>query len=259
MTSRKNPTLTTFKRLYAKSGNQCSFPNCEQQFFSDNNTENISQVCHIEAAEKGGQRYNHNSTDELRRHYDNLIVLCPTHHTTTDDINKYTVEVLKSMKSEHENKMEERKISNKPTIFATAINALANIEFSNEGDIDSFDSFSIEGKINHNQVVRWKPHINEYKKYQGKVASIYKELELVGEGFRKDKLLQLIQQRYLTTKGEFLQESNSTLNKSDDILDKIEEKLIDEVEADYDDMVIAIPIIMVDAFMRCKILEKPNK
>jgi hypothetical protein len=94
----------------------------------------MSQVCHIEAAEKGGQRYNHNSTDELRRQYDNLILLCPTHHKTTDDIDKYPVEVLKSMKSEHENKMEERKVSDKPTIFVTAINALVNIEFSNEDD-----------------------------------------------------------------------------------------------------------------------------
>lgn len=163
---RKEPVLATIKRLYEKSGNRCSFPNCEQPLFPDNSTENISQVCHIEAAEKGGQRYNHNSTDELRRQYDSLILLCPTHHKITDDINKYIVEVLKSMKSEHENKMEERKVSNKPTIFATAINALANIEFSNEDNIDSFNSFSINDKINHNQIVRWKPRINEYKKYQ---------------------------------------------------------------------------------------------
>ncbi|MDC9723387.1 MAG: hypothetical protein PSN34_11555 [Urechidicola sp.] len=257
--SRKKPTEKTIKRLYTRSGNQCAFPNCEQKFFPDNNTENISQVCHIEAAEKGGQRYNHNSTDEHRRQYDNLIILCPTHHKITDDTSEYTVEVLKDMKNKHENKIDERTVSNKPTIFVTAINALANIEFSNDGNIDSLNSFSIDEKISHNQVVRWKPRINEYKKYQGKVESVYKNLESTGEGFKKDKLLQLIQQRYLTTKGEFLQKSENTPNKSDDILDKIEKKLIDEVEAEYDDMVIAIPIIMVDAFMRCKVLEKPKQ
>ncbi|CAC9475779.1 hypothetical protein BSPLISOX_131 [uncultured Gammaproteobacteria bacterium] len=257
--SRKELKLATIKRLYAKSGNQCSFPNCKQQFFSGNSTNNMSQVCHIEAAEKGGQRYNHNSTDELRRQYDNLILLCPTHHKTTDDIDKYPVEVLKSMKSEHENKMEERKVSDKPTIFVTAINALVNIEFSNEDDIDSFNNFSINDKIDHNQIARWKPRINEYKKYQGKVESIYNNLELAGESFKKDKLLQLIRHKYLTVQGKFLQESKKISNKSDGILDEIEKELINEVEIDYDDMVIAIPIIMVDAFMRCKILEKPNK
>jgi hypothetical protein len=252
---RKEPTVKTIKRLYAKSGNRCSFPNCKQLIFSDNNTENISQVCHIEAAEENGQRYNYDSTNELRRQYDNLIILCPTHHKITDDISKYTVEILKNMKSEHENKIAERVISHKPMIFAIAINALANVEFSNEYNVDNSNSFVINDKINHNQIVRWESRINEYKKYHGKVESIYKNLELIGESFRKDKLLRLIYYKYLTTKGEFLQESN----KSDDILDKIEKELINDVGVNYDDMVIAIPIIMVDAFMRCKILEKPNK
>jgi hypothetical protein len=255
--SRKEPTVKTIKQLYAKSGNQCSFSNCEQSFFSDN--ENISQVCHIEAAEECGQRYNYNSTDELRRQYDNLILLCPTHHKITDDINKYTVEILKKMKTEHENKIAEKVISKKPKIFSIAINALANVEFSNECNIDNLNSFAINDKINHNQIVRWKPRINEYKKYYNKVESIYQDLEWVGESFRKDKLLQLIYNRYLAIKGEFLQTSENTLNKSDDILDKMENELINDAGNDYDDMVIAIPIIMVDAFMRCKILEKPNK
>jgi hypothetical protein len=50
----------------------------------------------------------------------------------------------------------ERKVSDKPTIFVTAINALVNIEFSNEDDIDSFNNFSINDKIDHNQIARWK-------------------------------------------------------------------------------------------------------
>ena len=257
--SRKEPKTKTIKRLYAKSGNQCAFSNCEQKIFLDNNTENISQVCHIEAAERGGQRYNADSTDEYKRSYDNLIILCPTHHKITDDIKIYSVEILQNMKNEHENKIEKRVISNKPTIFATAINALANIEFSNEGNIDSLNSFSISDKINHNQITRWEPRINEYKKYQGKVESIYKTLESAGESFKKYKLLHLINQRYLAVKGEFLQESGNILNQSDDVLDQIEKALIDEVATDYDDMVIAIPIIMVDDFMRCKILEKPKQ
>lgn len=256
--SRLRPVEKTIKKLYAKSGNQCAFPDCEQQFFSDYNTENISQVCHIEAAENGGQRYNSDSTDEYRRQYDNLILLCQTHHKTTDDIDKYTVEALKSIKNKHENKIAESIISDKPTIFATAISALANIEFSNESNVDNLNSFSIENKINHNKIIEWQPRINEYVKYQGKVESIYKVLESDGNGFKKDKLLQLIHYKYLTIKGKFSQKSSDISDKSDDILDQIENKLIDEAAANYEDMVIAIPIIMVDAFMRCKILEKPN-
>jgi hypothetical protein len=49
--------------------------------------------------------------------------------------------------------------------------------------------------------------INEYKKYQGKVESIYNNLELAGESFKKDKLLQLIRHKYLTVQGKFLRGS----------------------------------------------------
>jgi len=34
----------------------------------------VSEICHIEAASPGGQRYNSRQTDEQRRGYDNLVV-----------------------------------------------------------------------------------------------------------------------------------------------------------------------------------------
>ena len=43
---------------------------------------------------------------------------------------------------------------------------------------------------------------------------------------------------------------------SDNIIKNIENILFESVELD-DDSILAIPIIMVDAFMRCKILEEP--
>ncbi|WP_415282467.1 HNH endonuclease [Candidatus Nitrososphaera sp. FF02] len=45
----------------------------------------FGEICHIEAAESGGPRYNSKQTDEDRRHYDNLILLCRNHHKATDD------------------------------------------------------------------------------------------------------------------------------------------------------------------------------
>ncbi|WP_172953346.1 hypothetical protein [Klebsiella pneumoniae] len=35
----------------------------------------VGNVCHIEAAEVGGERYNKSQTDEDRRAYSNLILL----------------------------------------------------------------------------------------------------------------------------------------------------------------------------------------
>jgi len=69
---------------------------------------------------------------------------------------------------------------------------------------------------------------------------------------------------YLKLKGKYVVDSNNELElireHSDDIINDIEEFLLNEIEKQsiHDDAKIAIPIIMVDAFMRCKILEKPN-
>lgn len=95
---------STIKRLYALSGNLCAFSRCMVTSLSFENNDNLSNICHIEDANKGG-RYNPNMTDIQRADYENLILLCPTHHEEIDDTDRYPVERLKQMKREHEAKM----------------------------------------------------------------------------------------------------------------------------------------------------------
>lgn len=66
----------------------------------------MGQVCHIEAALPGGERYNPGQTDEERRGYDNLFLLCYPHHIETNDVVVYTTEKLKRIKWEHEARFE---------------------------------------------------------------------------------------------------------------------------------------------------------
>lgn len=108
------PTPTVLRELYLKSGNQCAFPGCKE-LMVDNDGIFVGEVCHIEAAMPGGQRFNLNQTNEDRRKFENLMLMCHKHHRITDDINKYTVEVLKEIKINHENKYTdiEKKISEK--------------------------------------------------------------------------------------------------------------------------------------------------
>lgn len=101
--TRKAPKLDTLRALFAKSGNCCAFPGCKNRIINSKN-QLIGEVCHIEAAEEGGERYNQNQTDEERRHYDNLILLCHEHHIETDNVEEYTVDKLKNMKKIHEAK-----------------------------------------------------------------------------------------------------------------------------------------------------------
>ena len=101
--ARKKPTADVVRALFARSGNRCAFPTCDQLLVNAKN-QFVGQTCHIEAALPAGQRYNPQQTEEQRRAYDNLILLCYAHHVETNDTSEYTVEVLKAMKQDHEKK-----------------------------------------------------------------------------------------------------------------------------------------------------------
>lgn len=101
--SRLDPTPTVVRALHTLSGNRCAFPDCHNPIL-DENGGLLAEVCHIEAAKPGGPRYNPSQSDEERRHISNLILLCRHHHRVTDNVGRYSVEVLRDMKYAHENK-----------------------------------------------------------------------------------------------------------------------------------------------------------
>lgn len=96
------------RRLFALSGNQCAFPNCTHHLVNENG-KFVGQICHIEAAKPGGERYNPEQSDEERRSFENLVLLCYEHHIVTDDVQQYPAAYLKEIKKNHE-----EKFSNQP-------------------------------------------------------------------------------------------------------------------------------------------------
>lgn len=120
MVKRLPPTPDTLRELYLKSGNKCAFPGCQERMIDEDGVF-IGQVCHIEAAMPGGQRFNINQSNEDRRKFENLMLMCHKHHKITDDVNKFTVEKLKEMKRNHERKFTdiETKIGNSIKDYTT--------------------------------------------------------------------------------------------------------------------------------------------
>lgn len=94
------PKPETLRELFLKSGNLCAFPNCTALMMNEHGVF-IGQLCHIEAAEKGGPRFNPKMTNEERGAASNLMLMCYEHHKVTDDTRKYTVTKLRKMKREH--------------------------------------------------------------------------------------------------------------------------------------------------------------
>ena len=95
------PTQDTLRELFLKSGNLCAFPGCNQ-IMMDIAGNFIGQICHIEAAEPNGPRFNSLMSNEERRHVSNLMLMCYQHHKITDNVDIYTKERLKEIKDEHE-------------------------------------------------------------------------------------------------------------------------------------------------------------
>lgn len=260
----------TIKRLYAMSGNQCAFPGCTQFFLNNEDDTNISNICHIEAAEEGGERYNPNSDDEYRRSFENLILLCANHHNITNNTKKYTVEVLKKMKRDHETKFlqtetGQKLITGNPSALNYVIANLGDSIFDKANENEPLTAPDPEEKILYNNVIQYKPIIEEYKVYQGRLNKVYEEIEKQGST-KKEYVLLNIRTAYLNEKKKYNGIEEIRAN-ADNIIESVETKLWDIIENSsnpnthlpIEAIQISLYVVLVDAFMRCSILEEPQK
>ena len=97
----------TLKILWSRAGGRCSFPLCNTPLIQEG-TENdapaiIGETAHIVARTLDGPRGKEPFRGTDRDSFENLLLLCPVHHTIIDQQPQtYTVEVLTQMKNQHE-------------------------------------------------------------------------------------------------------------------------------------------------------------
>ncbi len=105
------------KLLWARAHNECAYPTCSQELtinFEGPESTLLSEAgavigeeAHIRSGRGGGPRHEPNFPINDIDKYENLILLCPTHHTIVDknDGYGYTVEDLEQMRANHEETM----------------------------------------------------------------------------------------------------------------------------------------------------------
>lgn len=103
------------KLLWSGAAGRCSFQNClEKLCITDAGKfapHTIGEMAHIKGERTGSNRFDGTQSDGERNAYPNLILLCPTHHTTIDkkeNEEQYTVDILLAMKKEHEDRVNTR-------------------------------------------------------------------------------------------------------------------------------------------------------
>lgn len=266
----RNYTPLTREKLYGLSGNKCYAPSCLALILITEKKINNGVISHIEAASPEGPRYNPAMDDNERRHFDNLILLCSKCAKIIDSKESekdYPVSLLREWKRNHEGKQMEE-IANNVSLLNIVINAIAEIDIEEGNDLAVTTPFDIDSKIEFNKIKRNKSLIDSYYIYYSKLNNIYDELEAQGS-FKKESLLRNVHRIYLKTRGEYVQDKNGdealrlVQENADNIIEEVQEALFEEV-AKTNKLVLetasfGIAVIMVDAFMRCKILEQPPK
>jgi hypothetical protein len=100
---RLKPLPDTVRHLFAHSGNVCAFDGCDHPLI-DEHSNFVAELCHIEAVDVGGERFNAAMSNEERRYRENLILLCHRHHVETNNVDCYPVARMREIKAAHEAK-----------------------------------------------------------------------------------------------------------------------------------------------------------
>lgn len=114
------------KRLITAAGGRCSYRHggeiCKRLLVHNNSV--IGEKAHIIAVSKNGPRYDKDYDFSKANTYENLMWMCPTHHTIIDkmaDVHIYTETMLKKMKAEHEKDISIGNLSGGVTLYDTIV------------------------------------------------------------------------------------------------------------------------------------------
>ncbi|GAA4458075.1 hypothetical protein GCM10023092_25840 [Rurimicrobium arvi] len=158
-----------------------------------------------------------------------------------------------------------------PSLLSDVINVLSSS--MDEGAIeplDQLDEIVISEKIAYNNLESFKEYIDDFKIFQGKIDMIYTVAESNGSN-KKSLILRSIREKYLKVKAELLPKHQmegdtaiDTLRRcAGEIFLKVQEKIRNQIITSNNIAVpqealdLALGIVIVDAFIRCKIMEAP--
>lgn len=140
--------------------------------------------------------------------------------------------------------------------LAAIINILAKENWHENKDDMKTDPFEINRKIDYNNLNIIKSTIDDYKIYHHEIESKYKEFDILGAN-KSLSALQLMRRYYME---ESLKENNPDkifLN----VCKRVTEKVVESgnfVKVEFEILTMCVDILVVDAFIRCKIFENPK-
>ena len=144
----------------------------------------------------------------------------------------------------------------RPSVITYVINRLADEPLAEIAVNPDTKSFDLEPKIDFNSLKKWRDIISEYTVFSLLVDKIYRAYDEQGVN-KSFAVLSSLHDLYLNLASELT---------SDALFDKLLESVYDIVNKDYEcnesltreELQVNIKIVLVDAFVRCKIFKKPE-
>ncbi|MBU3087159.1 SMEK domain-containing protein [Clostridium gasigenes] len=136
------------------------------------------------------------------------------------------------------------------------INILSLEALSDVSEGFETNSFEIEKKIKYNDLRSAKMIIDDYKVYCYKLDEKYKEFDKQGAN-KSFTVLQTVRKQYIMLKDDFKDKDEIFYKIMDNIMEIIKGSK-NFIEISYEELETYVGILVVDAFIRCKIFENPE-
>lgn len=142
------------------------------------------------------------------------------------------------------------------TNLATIINILSQETLPEINSSPEINSFEILRKIEFNDLLTAQPTIDDYKIYYSRLDEKYKEFDKQGAN-RSLSVLAVLRNQYTRLLAKTVDPHEIFFSIIDNVIELIKNSK-NYIEIPYEELEMCVSILVVDAFIRCKIFKNPE-
>lgn len=142
------------------------------------------------------------------------------------------------------------------TNIAAIINILSQEDLANVTESPEINAYEIDRKIEFNDLENAIDIIDDYKIYYSKIVEKYNEFDKLGAN-KSMSVLSIIRKQYIQMSHTEIDSYNLFITIIDKLIEIIKSSK-NYIDIPYEELEMCVSILVVDAFIRCKIFKNPE-